>query len=292
MTSPVTRNPNAGTIQSFESLTKAQTQITSGNVALNIREAPEAAKAIMVDSSTRQWSDNKIMQLEQTNIDAGIREATIEQLIESATRIAVIISQANTDTNGSNVGFKDNMNNEMEAIFGLLNTKNVNGDYLFAGSALKTKPADRNSVVNPSTAGSAANFSWFKGLDDADITARRDGIEKIIRAAQMAYTSSMGPPSDHARLTEAARILDQGITETSDSVLAKTITIRTQIEKGIDSWQDARNTADNQISSWGQTSTMEKIMEIQNRNMQLQGDFIAKAEIRDAMKALISSIRG
>lgn len=288
----VALNPNAGTIRSFESLTKAQEQITSNNLALDIREAPDAAKAIMIDSSTRQWSTNKIIQLEQTNIDASARETAVEQIIESATRITVLVSQANTDTNGSNVGFKDNMDNEIRAIFDLLNTKNVNGDYLFSGSALKTQPADRNSIINPSTAGSATDFSWFKGLDDTEMTAKRDGIEKIIRAAQMAYTSSMGPPSDHARLTEAARILDQGIIETSDSVLAKAINIRTRIERDIDSWQDTKNTADNQISSWGQTSTMEKIMEIQNRNMQLQGDFIAKAEIRDAMKSLIASIRG
>lgn len=288
----VTLNPNAGTIDSFKKLTDSQKQITSGDVAVNISEAPTAAKAIMVDSAERQWATNKITQLEQTNIDAGSRETAIEQILESGTRIAVLISQANTDTNGSNVGFKDNMDNELKTIFELLNTKNANGDYLFAGSALKTQPADRNSLGVPSTSGSTQDFSWFKGLDDQELTAKSDGIEKIIRAAQMAYTTTMGPPSDHARLTEAASLLDQGIVETSDSVLAKSINIRTRIEKSIDSWEDKKNTADNQISSWGQTSTMEKIMEIQNRNMQLQGDFIAKAEIRDAMKALISSIRG
>ncbi|MEB3703045.1 Flagellar hook-associated protein FlgL [Candidatus Bealeia paramacronuclearis] len=280
-----------GTLNAYSQLTDAQTQVSSGEIAQTLSQSPDAAQEVMINSAQKQWADHKIKLLTQIDVDASTRVTSIDEILESATRISTLIIQANSGGNGLNNSFTENMNQELTTIFQSLNVRNDNGDYLFSGTALNVPPANRALLVNPPTTGSTPDFTWFQGLNDTAITANSSGIEMLLRGAQMAYTASMGPPPDQARLSSAMQLVNQGIQDMSDGILPLTVNAQKTIETGIDSWTNSQINAQNQISSLADASIMEAVMAIQQRSVEIQGAFIANAEIRDAMKALINSIR-
>ncbi len=127
-------------------LAEIQEKISSGKAILRPSDDPIAAARIL--KLERELSRTEVF---DANIDASTRrleleEITLEQIDDATTRVRELTLQASNGTNSEadrNI-IAEEIRQLQSSIFSLMNTKDSEGEYLFAGNQGKTQPFVKN----------------------------------------------------------------------------------------------------------------------------------------------------
>lgn len=125
-----------------------QLQLSTQKRVLKPSDDPVAATSI-------NFLESEIAQIEQLNKNGNFAEASNkleETVLSSSTNTLfrineLMVSMGNgTKTRNEFNAIKIEIKERLEELVGLANTQNANGDYLFSGSQVKTKPYTQNSA--------------------------------------------------------------------------------------------------------------------------------------------------
>ncbi len=123
-------------------LAKSQTQIASAKQVVNPSDAPDQAAAISRIKSVIGRQDNYVKMLDTVQSRLNLENTTLNSVSDALLRVKAITIQANAPT--LNQSDRQALAGELRAmrdqLLSLANTKDVNGNYTFAGSRV-TQPA-------------------------------------------------------------------------------------------------------------------------------------------------------
>jgi flagellar hook-associated protein 3 FlgL len=214
-----------------QKLLNTQNQISTGKVA-------DSFAGIGSDSSRLVSLQNAEARVNQYLNNAQIVDQRLTSMETDTSQLFTIASKFKTLlVNGLNADQSSDLNLGQQAqdllnqVQGLLNSQ-LDGRYLFSGSATDTSPVDVNA------AGFAAPGSVYPGPPDTGyyqgnnttlsarvddnydlkygITADSSGFEELIRSLRLATTANLGPPQDQNRLEESLRVVNQAIQDIPD----------------------------------------------------------------------------
>jgi len=199
-------------------------QASSGKVAPHYSGiAPDAKRLVgleATDASLTQYVANN------TLIDQRLQtmETNTSQLMDIATQVKSLLVQATSVGNAPNMGLDATAQTLLDQVGSLLNVQ-VDGRYLFAGSATNTVPVDLTALAAPpSTYPSTADTSYYQG-DNVTLSAKAGpnldisygvradeaGYEELIRSLKLISTAVLSPNPDIARLNDALSVVNSAI---------------------------------------------------------------------------------
>lgn len=127
-------------------LAEIQEKISSGKAILRPSDDPVAAARIL--KLDRELARTEVF---ESNINASTRrlsleEITLEQIDNAATRVRELTLQANSTvlSDADRTYIAEEIRQLQDSVFSLMNTKDADGEYLFAGSQGKTQPFVKN----------------------------------------------------------------------------------------------------------------------------------------------------
>jgi len=181
-----------------EAIAAAQEQVASGKRINRPSDDPAAAARLVgIDASL-----TRLAQFERNAGSAesslAMQETVLASVVDSVQRIRELTVQANNGTNGA--GERDAIAQEigtrLDGLYDLANTRNSNGDALFAGS---------RASVTPFTPGSPTRY-------DGDDTARRVaiGLDREVIAAEPGSDVFMRLKDGNGRFRVAADAANSG----------------------------------------------------------------------------------
>lgn len=155
-----------------DAIAAAQEQISSGRRINRPSDDPAAAARLVgIDASLARLSQFE-RNAGSAESSLALQETVLASVVDSVQRIRELTVQANNGTNGA--GERDaiaaEINTRLDGLYDLANTRNSNGDALFAGS---------RATVTPFTPGSPTSY-------DGDDTPRRVaiGLDREVIAAE------------------------------------------------------------------------------------------------------------
>jgi len=148
-------------------------------------------------------------------------ETVTSQLFSVASKFQTLLVNGLNAESSADLGLNQQATDMLNQVAALLNTQ-LDGRYLFSGSATSTPPVDLNAsgfTTPPGVYPSMANTAYYMGdatklkgrIDDNydlsyGVTADATGFEELIRSLKLAATANIGPPQDRNRLEEALRL--------------------------------------------------------------------------------------
>ncbi|MGE5146843.1 MAG: flagellin [Candidatus Eiseniibacteriota bacterium] len=204
----------------------AQTMIqaSSGKVSQQYSGvAPDSKRLVGLEATDASL---KSYVASNTLIDQRLQqmETNTGQIMDIATQLKSLLVQATSQGNAPNMGLDSQAQTLLDQVGSLLNVQ-VDGRYLFSGSATNTAPVDLSALVAPpSTYPSTADTTYYKGDNvtlstkagpNLDVTygvrADEGGYEELIRSLNLVKTAVLSPNPDTARLNEALSVVNQAI---------------------------------------------------------------------------------
>jgi flagellar hook-associated protein 3 FlgL len=132
-------------------LSKTQLQISSGKRIMTPSDDPAASVRLidldLVTKKTEQYQDNIVMARQRLSLE----EANVEDVVNVLNRIKTLTVQGLNDTYSQvdRSAIASELDQLKEHLLGVANTKNSNGEYIFAGYSTATKPYQKGPAFNP-----------------------------------------------------------------------------------------------------------------------------------------------
>ena len=241
-------------------LFETQNSISSGKVAPNFA-------GLGADSSRYVNLQGSVSRVNQYLKNAQIVDQRLAQMETINGQIFDIASQFKTLLiNGLNANQAVDLDLNQKAqdlltqVTGMLNSQ-LDGRYLFAGTATDTAPVDVNAVgfvTPPGVYPGTADTGYYQGnttklsarLDESfdisyGVTADSNGYEQLIRALRLAADASVSP-QDNLRLEESLRVVNEAI-QNIPNVTGQIGSARTAIESIVNKHTDFKQFADKAI---------------------------------------------
>lgn len=123
-------------------LSETQMKLSTGKKILTPSEDPAAAVRLIdldqVTKQTQQYQDNIVIARQRLSLE----EANIQSVVDTLFRIKELTVQGLNDTNlqSDREAIAAEIDQLNEHLLGIANTKNANGEYIFAGYATDTQP--------------------------------------------------------------------------------------------------------------------------------------------------------
>ncbi|MGY6277657.1 flagellar hook-associated protein FlgL [Methylomonas sp. MgM2] len=123
-------------------LSETQMKLSTGKKILTPSEDPAAAVRLLdldqVTKQTQQYQDNIVIARQRLSLE----EANIQDVVDTLFRIKELTVQGLNDTNTQpdRAAIAAEIDQLKEHLLGIANTKNANGEYIFAGYATDTQP--------------------------------------------------------------------------------------------------------------------------------------------------------
>ncbi|MGH4050353.1 MAG: flagellar hook-associated protein FlgL [Clostridium sp.] len=126
----------------LNNLSKIQNQMASGNQINKASDDPVKAAKIMQMNSDINSNDQYNANIKNTTNWLDVTDGTLDKFGVAITRInELLISSGNANDASSQSAIKDEINQKVEELAGLLNT-NFDGKYIFGGTRGTNKPVD------------------------------------------------------------------------------------------------------------------------------------------------------
>ena len=208
-------------------------QASSGKAASRYSGiAPDAKRLVGLEATHAQLSqyvaNNQIVDQRLQSM-----ETNTSQLLDIASQFKALLVQASSSGNAPNMGLDITAQTLLNQVGALLNVQ-LDGRYLFAGSATNSPAVDLNDpgmVAPPGTYPSTANTTYYQGDDVAlstkagpeldiayGIRADEAGFEGLIRSLKLVATAVLSPNPDTARLSEALDVVNQAIQDIPQTI--------------------------------------------------------------------------
>ncbi len=212
-------------------LTDTQNQISTGLVSQDYAGLG-ADTSRLVSLQSAEARVNQYTSTAQTvNQRLTSMESATGQLFTVASNLQKLLVNGLNAQSASDLNLNQQATDMLNQVQGILNTQ-LDGTYLFAGTATNTPPVDVNAAgfaTPPGVYPSSADTGYYQGNDTKlsarvddnydltyGITANEAGFEQLIRSLRLAATTTVGPPSDTNRLNEALGVVQQAIQNIPD----------------------------------------------------------------------------
>jgi flagellar hook-associated protein 3 FlgL len=202
-------------------LSQARRQAASGQKADFYSEMGTKASQFLsleqIKSQTQGYIDNN------TYVDAriGVYEVALSKMIDIGVDYKVMLSQLRS----ANSQFLNNaptlINNMLNEVASLLNSRDADGRYIFGGSRIDTPPVDLSLMIGYPATGGPPDYSYYKGdatiLDitisdqltiDYGILATNPAIEPLLRGLREGASMAFTTPLDQLRVGDAMANVD------------------------------------------------------------------------------------
>lgn len=132
-------------------VSQTQMKLSTGKNILTPSEEPAASVRLLdldeVTKQTEQYQDNIAMARQRL----GLEETNIQNVVDTLFRIKELTVQGLNETNSQSdrVAIAKELDELNEHLLGIANTKNANGEYIFAGYATGTQPYAKGPVFPP-----------------------------------------------------------------------------------------------------------------------------------------------
>ena len=132
-------------------LSETQMKLSTGKKILTPSEDPAAAVRLIdldqVMKQTQQYQDNIVIARQRL----GLEEANIQNVVDAMFRIKELTVQGLNDSNtqSDRTAIAAEIDQLNEHLLGIANTKNANGEYIFAGYAVGTQPYRQGPAFSP-----------------------------------------------------------------------------------------------------------------------------------------------
>ena len=142
-------------------LSETQMKLSTGKRILTPSEDPAAAVRLLdldqVTKQTEQYQDNIAMARQRLTLE----ETNIQDVVDTLFRIRTLTVQGLNDTNTQpdRAAIAAELDQLNEHMLGIANTKNANGEYIFAGYATGTLPYSRGPAFEPLKAADGTNIN-------------------------------------------------------------------------------------------------------------------------------------
>ena len=266
---------------------EAMNRIGSGQTSDRYSGAALDAKAVVNDEVQESWADHTVKVLQNRDIKGQKKETAVQSIITAATRMKALTTGMNNGSKTGEMSYQRIAQSELQEIISHLNVKDADGNYMFAGKKIDTKPVDLTGISVPTT-GSGADTAYYKGNDDAQFTAKHPGFEKLIRALHMA-TNTIG--GDTERLGEIGDLLTEGIGEVSSGPLAYVLNERSAIERETSSTIEDKDNAHYQAELKKSANVFAEMVNVRQEQLKLQASFITSAKQNELLQSFMNQIR-
>jgi len=276
-----------------QKLVDTQNQISTGKVA-------DSFAGIGSDSSRLVSLQSTETRVNQYVSNANIVDQRLASMETDTSQIFSIASKFKTLlVNGLNADQSNDLNlgqqaqNLLDQVTGLLNSQ-LDGRYLFAGSATDTAPVDMNAAgfaSPPSVYPTSADTGYYQGndtklsarIDDNydltyGVTADSSGFEELIRSLRLTTSANLGPPQDQNRLEEALRVVNQAIQDIPD-ITGQIGSARAAIQTTISKHTDFTQFADQAIGDISNVDVTKAVTILSEQQTTLQASYQVVARL-------------
>ena len=266
-------------------------QASSGKVAAQYSGiAPDAKRLVGLEATHAQ-----LTQYTANNLIVDQRLQSMEtntgQILDIASQLKSLLVQAGSTGNAQNMGLDINAQTLLDQVGALLNVQ-LDGRYLFAGSATDTAPVDLTALAAPpATYPSTADTSYYQGdsvtlstkagpeLDiNYGIRADEGGFEKLIRALKLVSTAVLSPNPDTTRLNEALDVVNQAIQDIP-RITARIGAARAGLDTANAAHDEALLYAEQNISDISNVDVTEAITRLSADQTNLQASYATIAQL-------------
>ena len=217
--------------QTQSRLTDTQNQISTGLVSQDYAGLGSGTSQLvnLQDSESRVNQYSTGAQTVDSRL-TSMATATSQVFTIASNLQKLLVNGLNAQT-ASDLNLNQQAQDMLTQVQGLLNTQ-LDGRYLFAGTATNTAPVNVNApgfASPPTVYPTSADTGYYQG-NSTKLTARVDenydlqygvtadspGFEQLIRALRLTATTNVGPPSDANRMNEALGVVKQAIQNIPD----------------------------------------------------------------------------
>ena len=208
-----------------------QNQVSTGFVSQNFAGiGADSSRLVSLQSSearVTQYQSNA--QIVDQRLTAMATDTS--QIFDIASKFQTLLVNGLNAESSSDLNLNQQATDMLNQVQGLLNSQ-LDGRYLFAGTATDTPPVDVNApgfVPPPGVYPSSPDTSYYQGnstkltarVDDNydlsyGVTADQPGFEQLIRSLHLAATANVGPPQDRNRLEDALAAVKQAVQNIPD----------------------------------------------------------------------------
>lgn len=212
-------------------LTDTQNQISTGLVSQDYAGLGADTSRVVSLQSAEARVNQYTSTAQTVNQRLTSMESATGQLFTVASNLQKLLVNGLNAQSASDLNLNQQATDMLNQVQGILNTQ-LDGTYLFAGTATNTPPVDVNAAgfaTPPGVYPSSADTGYYQGNDTKlsarvddnydltyGITANESGFEQLIRSLRLAATTNVGPPSDTNRLNEALGVVQQAIQNIPD----------------------------------------------------------------------------
>jgi len=212
-------------------LTDTQNQISTGLVSQDYAGLGADTSRVVSLQSAEARVNQYTSTAQTVNQRLTSMESATGQLFTVASNLQKLLVNGLNAQAASDLNLNQQATDMLNQVQGILNTQ-LDGTYLFAGTATNTPPVDVNAAgfaTPPGVYPSSADTGYYQGNDTKlsarvddnydltyGITANESGFEQLIRSLRLAATTNVGPPSDTNRLNEALGVVQQAIQNIPD----------------------------------------------------------------------------
>jgi flagellar hook-associated protein 3 FlgL len=268
-------------------------QASSGKVAQHYAGvAPDSKRLVgleATDASLKQYVANN------TLIDQRLQtmESNTSQLTDIATQLKSLLVQATSSGNAQNMGLDVKAQTLLDQVGSLLNVQ-VDGRYLFAGSATNTAPVDLSALAAPpSTYPSTADTTYYQG-DNVTLSAKagpnldisygvradEPGYEELIRSLKLVSTAVLSPNPDITRLNEALSVVNSAIQDIPD-ITAKIGAARAGLTTANAAHSEAQQYVEQNITGISNVDVTDAITRLSADQTNLQASYATIAQLNN-----------
>jgi flagellar hook-associated protein 3 FlgL len=274
-------------------VSEAMIQASSGKVSSSYSGiAPDSKRLVGLEAThaqlTQYVANNQI-------VDQRLQpmETNTSQIFDIASQLKSLLVQASSSGNAPNMGLDITAQTLLDQVGALLNVQ-IDGRYLFAGSATDTAPVDLSDpgmVAPPATYPSAPNTTYYQGDDvtlstkagpELDlaygVNANEGGFEELIRSLKLVATATLSPEPDTARLGEALDVVNKAIQDIPQ-ITAKIGAARAGLDTANAAHDEALLYAEQNINDISNVDVTEAITRLSADQTNLQASYATIAQL-------------
>ena len=269
-----------------------QNSISSGKVAPNFAGlGADSSRFVNLQSSVSrvdqylknaQIVDQRMAQMETIN----------GQIFDIASQFKTLLVNGLNANQGADLDLNQKASDFLTQVSGLLNSQ-LDGRYLFSGSATDTAPVDLNAAgfaTPPGVYPTTADTGYYQGnatklsarLDESfdlsyGVTADATGYEELIRSLRLAADASLAP-QDQNRLEESLRVVNEAI-QNIPNVTGQIGSTRAAIESIVNKHTDFKQFADKAIGDLANVDVAQAVTVLSQDQTTLEASYQVVARL-------------
>lgn len=255
----------------MEKTQKIQAQASSGTKGTLQMENPGGSSRVDQNNTEIIYADSTLRNETERSVNLGLAATAIDGLVSSARKLQNLAVSANDVSAGD--AYRSLVQLEIDNIQKFLNQVDLNGNYLFGGTDITTKPADL-SLMASSGIGSSPSKSYYKGNAVTDqsthlILASDDSIAGLIHGALMARD---GVSIDDR--AEAQKIIRESLKQITEGPATIVRIEQDKIKATLDQTAERRADLDQAVKEEVGVNIFSAITEANQQKLQLQVSFM------------------